>query len=171
MARAYKIYRGEAHPRYRPALERFAEKCAFDPVTGCVLWTGGTTAGRGNSAVYGVFWDKGRREAAHRWSGINIHGLDLDGKQAGHCCPHGPNTLCVQHVAAQTQLENLAEMNGRRKVQQSAREKQFWLFVSLGIEPAPAVQQIEPDDVPFYEPPDWLRPFLKQAENDDACPF
>lgn len=61
MGRPHKIYAGEAHPKYRPALERFAEKCRFDPTTGCVLWTGGTTAGHGNSARYGAFWFEGER--------------------------------------------------------------------------------------------------------------
>jgi hypothetical protein len=77
--------------RARPALERFAEKCRFDPATGCVLWIGGTTAGRGNSALYGSFWFEGSRWFTHRWSAIHIHGIDLGDNQAGHCCPHGPN--------------------------------------------------------------------------------
>lgn len=163
--------RGRFGRSTKPVLERYAEKCRFDPTTGCVLWTGATKAGQGNSARYGGFWYEGEVWAAHRWSGIFIHGLDLEGKQAGHCCPHGPNTLCVQHVIAQTQLENLDEMNTRRKVQQSAHDRQFWLFVSLGIEPAPVVQQVDPDAIPFYEPPTWLRPFLIKRESDNECPF
>jgi hypothetical protein len=155
-------------------LRRFAEKCRFDATTGCVLWTGGTTAGRGNSATYGSFWYEGRRWFAHRWAGVHIHGLNLDSGQAGHCCPGHPNTLCVEHVEAQTQLENLAEMNGRRKVEQSSAERQYWLFVSLGIERLPDAP--EPDafaDVPWYDPPAWLRPFLPEpvAAIDDDCPF
>lgn len=114
----------------KTVLERFAEKCRFDPRTGCVLWIGGTTAGRGNSARYGVFWD-GKRWAAHRWSAIHIHGLTLGEKQAGHTCPCGPNTLCVQHLSGQTQLENLDELNTRLKAKavQSASERQFYLFI------------------------------------------
>lgn len=141
-------------------LKRFAEKCRFDPVTGCVVWEGGTTAGRGNSAVYGSFWYEGRRWFAHRWSGVHIHGLALDGVQAGHCCPHTggkPNTLCVEHVEAQTQAENLDEMHGRRKVEQSSAERQYWLFVQLGIEREPEAYVPDPEGIPFHEPPEWFR--------------
>lgn len=156
----------------KSSLSRFAEKCQFDPTTGCVLWTGGTSAGRGNTARYGVFWDEGARWFAHRWSAVNIHGIALGENQAGHCCPHGSNTLCIQHVKAQTQLENLEELNGRLKARQTAQERQFYLFVQLGIEPPPAPPpEIDSDAVPFYEPPEWLRPFLQSPENDDDCPF
>lgn len=173
MARARKIYRGEEHPAYRPALARFAEKCRFDPVTGCVLWIGGTSAGRGNSARYGAFWYEGVRWAAHRWSAVHIKGLALGTNQAGHCCPHGSNTLCVEHVTGQTQLENLDELHGRLKAKalQSARDKQLWLFVSIGIEPAPRVQEISADAVPFHEPPEWFKPFVPKPEKDNDCPF
>jgi hypothetical protein len=173
MARPNKIYRGEENKSYRPALERFAEKCRFDPTTGCVLWTGGTTAGRGNSARYGSFWFEGSRWFAHRWSAVHIKGLALGENQAGHNCPCGPNTLCVEHVTGQTQLENLDELNARlkAKAQQSSTDKQFWLFVSIGIEPAPAVQAVDPEAVPFYEPPEWFKPFMPKQENSDDCPF
>jgi len=167
MARPNKIYQGEENHRYRPALERFAMKCRFDPLTGCVLWTGGTSAGHGNSARYGAFWYAGERWAAHRWSAVHIKGLALGSNQAGHCCPAGPNTLCVEHVTGQTQLENLDELNGRlkAKAQQSSADRQHWLFVAIGIEQAPAGQEIHPDAVPFYEPPEWLKPFMSAMEN------
>lgn len=155
-----------------PALQRFAAKCEFDPATGCVLWRGGKTQGRGNTAVYGSFWADGRRWFAHRWAGVHIHGLNLDGVQAGHCCPHGPNTLCVQHVVAQTQAENLAELNARLHGAQDARDRQYWLFVQLGIERAPPAATIITDDVPFYTPPQWLVDHgVKVAQDDDDCPF
>lgn len=164
---------GKLNPSYRPALERFAEKCRFDATTGCVLWIGGTTAGRGNSARYGSFWYEGERWAAHRWSAIHIKGLKLGTNQAGHCCPCGPNTLCVEHVTGQTQIENLDELNTRLKAKavQSANERQFYLFISLGMEPAPAQQVVDPDAVPFYAPPAWFRPFMLALEKKDDCPF
>lgn len=164
---------GIENPNYRPALERFAEKCRFDPTTGCVLWTGGTTAGRGNSARYGSFWFDGVRWYAHRWSAIYIKGFNLGNNQAGHCCPHGPNTLCVEHVTGQTQLENLNELNSRRKAkaQQSSTDKQFWLFVALGIKQIAEPVEPDPDAIPFYEPPEWFKPFMPKTETDDACPF
>lgn len=168
----------DAKGRVQPidALQRFAAKCDFDPVTGCVLWRGGTTQGRGNTAVYGSFWFEGRRWFAHRWSGVHIHGLNLDGVQAGHCCPYGPNTLCVEHVAGQTQAENLAELHERnaetRRVQQSSVERQYWLFVSLGIEREPEAEPHEfTDEIPFYEPPEWFRPFYKPPVFEDDVPF
>lgn len=161
----------EAAERQALALQRFRDKCEFDPGTGCVLWAGGTTAGRGNSAVYGAFWYEGRRWFAHRWAAVHIHGLPVAGMQVGHCCPSGPNTLCVQHLTPQTVAENMAEMHGRRAegVAQTANERQFWLFVSLGLEPAPAIAASENDSVPFFTPPKWL---VDDAVNPDVdCPF
>lgn len=159
----------------RSALERFAEKCRFDPLTGCVLWTGGTTAGRGNSARYGSFWYEGNRWYAHRWAAIYIHGINLGENQAGHTCPCGPNTLCVEHVTGQTQLENLAELNGRLKAQQSAADRQHYLFIELGIEPEPPKPEVDLNAVPFYDPPQWLKPYLPIRESEgslsDDCPF
>lgn len=159
------------------ALTRFAAKCTFDATTGCVRWIGGTTQGRGNSATYGSFWFEGRRWFAHRWSAVHIHGLNVDGVQVGHCCPHTggkPDTLCVEHVEGQTQLENLAELNGRRRlVDQSAAERQYWLFVSLGIEQSPETYEPGTNDIPFYEPPAWFRqarPDYVLPELSD-CPF
>jgi hypothetical protein len=158
------------------ALARFADKCEFDPTTGCVLWRGGTTSGRGNTASYGSFWYDGRRWFAHRWAAVHIHRLAVNDMQVGHCCPAGPNTLCVQHLEPQTQLDNLAEQAGRmaaRRLEQSADERQHWLFVSLGIrEPAPALIA-DPDAIPFHQPPGWLLPYLRPrpGENGDGCPF
>jgi len=158
-------------------LQRFAEKCEFDPVTGCVLWRGGTSGGQGNSTRYGVFWDSGR-VFAHRWAAVHIHGIDLGSDEAGHCCPHGPNSLCVQHLTGQTKAENVAERNTRvAKANQAAATRQFWLFKQLGIyepEPESENQNLEPGfaDIPFHEPPAWLRPYMRPTEaNDDDCPF
>lgn len=165
--------------RYRPGrlvpragidatpLQRFAHFCDFDPCTGCVVWTGATTSGRGNSAVYGAFRCPivGRKVYAHRWSAANIHGLNIDGVQVGHCCPHTggkPNTLCVEHVQPQTQLENLAEQIARGAgavglcKAQANDERQHWLFVSLGIRQSEPVYVPPTDAIPFYEPPRWF---------------
>jgi hypothetical protein len=160
------------------ALQRFASKCEFDATTGCVLWRGGTTQGRGNTATYGSFWYEGRRWFAHRWSGVHIHGLALDGVQAGHTCPCGPNTLCVEHVAGQTVAENMAEQIARlgpvgKRVEQSSAERQYWLFVQLGIEREPeSPARDDSADIPWYEPPEWFRPFMPApVAIDDDCPF
>lgn len=165
---------GMKNPNWRPALERFAEKCEFDPTTGCVLWKGGTSNGKGNSTRYGVFWAEGRRVFAHRWAAVNIHGIDLGSDEAGHCCPGRPNSLCVQHLEGQTKAANIAERNTRvAKAVQSADTRQFYLFQQLGIyEPDPAMEQSisELNSIPFFEAPEWFRPFMRKATDDD-CPF
>lgn len=142
-------------------LRRFAEKCEFDATTGCVLWRGGTTRGRGNSATYGSFWAEGRRWFAHRWAAIHIHGLDLGDDTVGHRCNR---TLCVQHLERQTISANVAERNTRVAsiARQSNEQKQFWLLVERGYEPEPPQAESDPEAIPFHEPPDWLRPFLPQ---------
>lgn len=162
------------------AHERFRAKCRFEPRTGCVLWTGGTTRGRGNTATYGSFWYEGRRWFAHRWAAAFIHGLDVDGLQVGHCCPNmpdgKPNTLCVEHVTGQTQAENLAELNdrlARARCEQSADVRQQWLFVEIGLlEPEPLHDPATlADEMPWYDPPEWLGlPPTERPEFDD-CPF
>lgn len=156
------------------ALARFAAKCRFDPTTGCVLWTGGTSAGRGNTTRYGRFRDDGFAWYAHRWAAVHIHGLDLGKGEAGHCCPHGPNSLCVQHLAPTTKADNVAERNTRvaaaKRAEQSGTTRQFWRPVERGYEELPDPPAIDAGDVPFYDPPEWLLPFM--ANNDPGdCPF
>ena len=153
-----------------PAIERFAAKCAFDPVTGCVMWVGGKTSGRGHGEPYGSFWFEGERWFAHRWAAMHIHGFEITGLQVDHCCPAGPSTLCVQHVkpepaAVNRQLQNLRPGRGF----QTLTTRQWWFFVTKGIEEEPVRERIE-DGIPFHQPPAWLRPFLKQ-EIFDECPF
>lgn len=164
-----------AENRGKTPLERFAEKCEFDPLTGCVVWTGATQAGQGNTTRYGSFWDQGRSIRAHRWAAVHIHGIELGTDEAGHCCPHGPNSLCVQHLEGQRKADNIAERNTRvAKANQTAETRQFYLFKQLGIlEPEPEIDRLmdELNNVPFYEPPEWFRPFIKKANNDDDCPF
>lgn len=153
------------------ALARFSAKCRFDPVTGCVLWTGGNTSGHGNTARYGSFWYGGRRWFAHRWAAVHIHKIVVADRQVGHCCPGVPDTLCVQHIEPQTMLENLAEQRARLGgvcVSQSAAERQHWLFVERGFTRLPEPAEHAVDGVPFFSPPDWL---AAQQEAGDDCPF
>lgn len=141
------------------ALERFARKCAFDPVTGCVMWIGGQTSGHGHNQPYGSFWFEGRHWLAHRWAAHFIHGFDITGLQVDHCCPDGPSTLCVQHLKPETAAVNrmLQHLRPGRTVQ-SLSTRQYWLFVERGFEPyEPPVRNCE--GVPFFTVPDWLRPF------------
>lgn len=156
----------------KTALQRFAEKCAFDPFTGCVMWIGGTTHGHGNCSPYGSFWDAGRRWFAHRWAAHHIHGLDIDGKPVGHNCPCGPSTLCVQHLAGMTREENqeMIKTNPGR-VNQDIETRRYWVYVAVGLEEYRPAEREVPDDFPFHEPPAWLVPFMPKAEVFDDCPF
>jgi hypothetical protein len=161
----------ELRGRSRPALERFAEKCAFDPVTGCVMWIGTTTAGHGHNEPYGRFWFEGMFWLAHRWAAVHIHGQEIGGLQVDHCCPAGPSTLCVQHLKPETSEVNRELQHTRPgRAFQDLRTKQYWLLVSIGAEPFEAKAR-ELDGVPFFNPPAWLAPFLTKPESSDACPF
>lgn len=124
-----------------PAIDRFRSFCEFDARTGCVIWTGGTTSGRGHSQPYGSFWFEGRRWFAHRWAALHIHGYAIDDMQVDHNCPCGPRTLCVQHVKPETPETN--------------REYQ-WIRRQVGLLPQPPVGEVDEDEIPFHLPPDWL---------------
>lgn len=145
-------------------LERFAKYLRFDATTGCVLWTGGTCSGRGHTSPYGAFWFEGKRWSAHRWAAKFIHGLEIDGLHVDHNCPHTgglPNTLCVEHLQAITNAENVKLQHSR-----------YWVHVQVGLELEPPVYTPEEDAIPFYEPPAWLvelQPALKVVASD--CPF
>lgn len=155
----------------KTALQRFAEKCAFDPATGCVMWTGGTTSGRGHNEPYGSFWFEGARWFAHRWSAAFIHGFDISGVQVDHNCPCGPSTLCVEHVRPlSAEINRLLQNQRPGRCYQDLTTKQYWLFVERGIEPYEPIPRDVPD-IPFFDPPAWLRPFLQKQEVSDDCPF
>ena len=152
-------------------LERFRAYCQFDATTGCVLWIGGTTAGRGKTANYGAFWYEGRRWAAHRWAAAHIHGLELaPGVQVDHCCPPHragpepllPNPLCVQHLQAASNAENTALRDQRR----------LWLLTQKGYLEAPPLfaELVAPEGVPFHVPPAWLG-LDTSVKSADDCPF
>jgi hypothetical protein len=134
-------------------MERFAAKCEFDAATGCVMWTGGTTQGRGHSAPYGSFKDGGRRWFAHRWAAKHIHGLDIDGYQVDHCCPHTegrPNTLCVQHLQAVTHYEHVALEQRRNNI-----------YIQVGLLDAEPLFEPDESAPARFDPPEWfirLRP-------------
>lgn len=130
-------------------LERFRKYLRFDACTGCVLWTGGTTQGRGHTAPYGSFWFEGRRWFAHRWAAKYIHGIEIEGLQVDHCCPHTggkPNTLCVEHLQAVTLLENVA-----------LQQRRHWIHTQVGILPTEPGYEEDPEAVPFFLPPAWLQ--------------
>lgn len=140
-------------------LTRFLSKCEFDAATGCVVWTAGTTQGRGHSVPYGSFWHE-RRWTAHRWAAKHIHGLHIDDPttQVDHNCPPyragfdplPPNTLCVAHLQVVPATIN--------------RELQ-WIRAQVGLDPLPPAYADDPDALPFHAPPDWWRAWLTRSEN------
>ena len=157
--------------RFKSPLERFAEKCAFDPVTGCVMWIGALGKGQGHNEPYGRFWDDNFMWWAHRWAAMNIHGFEITGRQVDHWCPFGPSTLCVEHVKPETAQVNRQLQHLRPgRAFQDLTTKQYWLFVHIGIETLPERFRFTPADIPFadpgdfelFEPPEWLRPFMEK---------
>lgn len=130
----------------KTALERFKEKCEFNPVTGCVIWKGARTRGQGKTRWYGRFWDGKKHVLAHRWAAEHIHGLDLSDPdtQVDHCCPCGPDTLCVEHLQTATGAQNLAY---------------YWIRVEVGLyEDHPQQESLEPlINIPWYSEPEWLK--------------
>lgn len=155
-------------------LERFAEKCAFDPYTGCVMWIGGQTSGQGHSEPYGYFWFDKRMILAHRWSAEHIHGFAIDGMQVDHNCPAGASTLCVQHVKPETSEVNRFLQHSRPgRAFQDLGTRQHWLFVQKGIRTLEPIERT-PAEHPYFKPPEWLLPFLpdyQPMEIDDGIPF
>jgi hypothetical protein len=156
-------------------LERFRKYCQFDATTGCVLWIGGVAMGRGKSAPYGSFWAEGRRWFAHRWAAHHIHGLDIEGMHVDHCCepwraggtePLLPNTLCVQHVQAKTNRDNVMLAHERRK----------WVLTQKGYyEPPPLFAELqapaEYHAVPMHVAPAGLGLDSTVNSADEDCPF
>lgn len=146
-------------------LDRFRKFCRFEPETGCVVWTGGQSAGRGHHVKYGVFWFEGRRWFAHRWSAKFIHRLEIEDHDVDHCCHtiSKPNTLCVEHLAAETPARN--------------RELQFqrtMIHLQVGILQYEDVYGLPPSDdnlIPFYSPPAWLGIKEETQHGRDHCPF
>lgn len=150
------------------ALSRFRRYCRHEPETGCVVWTGGQTKGRGHHVPYGAFWFAGRRWFAHRWAAKFIHGLDIHEMQTDHCCPNTPrpNTLCVEHLQSLTLKDHL---------QLSAVRKRM-IYLQVGLEQyedcyggPPHVPGDELFDIPFYPEPAWLRAGDYHGPAD--CPF
>ncbi len=120
------------------ALQRFLAKCAFNPQTGCVTWTGGTTCGHGKNQRYGSFWFEGKRWTAHRWSAKHIHGLEINGLDVDHTCG---NTLCQHHLQAIPGSENT---------------KWYWIRVEKGVFEYEPPHAVDDAGIPFYWPPAYL---------------
>lgn len=139
------------------ALVRFRKFCRFEPETGCVIWIGGTTSGRGHHSPYGSFKFARRRWLAHRWAAKFIRGLDIEGLQVDHWCPHipHPNTLCVEHGKPITLLENVELQHAR-----AFENRRTGIHLQVGILRYDDVYgpraERDPDLIPFFNPPAWL---------------
>jgi hypothetical protein len=148
------------------ALVRFSAKCRHEPETGCVVWTGGRTMGRGHHVPYGAFKFAGRRWFAHRWAARYIQGLDIDAYQVDHCCPNipVPNTLCVEHLQALTPARNRELQHMRRKL---------YIHLQVGLlryEDVYGSDAAELEDlIPFHPTPAWL--IKGETRGPDDCPF
>ena len=146
-------------------MQRFISFCRFEPETGCVVWMGGKTQGRGHHVPYGAFWFEGRRWSAHRWAAKYIHGLDIDTLDVDHCCDTipRPNTLCVQHLQALTPAQNRELQTRRRYTHLQVGLLRYEDVYGPSLEP-------DTDLVPYYSPPAWLG--IKGAIDErNACPF
>lgn len=149
----------KGNPGYRDRrlltpLDRFRRFCRFEPETGCVVWTGGTTNGRGHHIPYPAFWFEGRRWFGHRWAAKYIHNLDIDSFHIDHCCPNIaiPNTLCVEHLQCLTLRDNVLLQHERRK---------RFIQLEVGLLTyedvyGPQLDDVE-DRIPFYDEPLWLK--------------
>ncbi len=155
-------------------MERFLSFCRFQPETGCVLWDGGTTCGRGHHIPYPSFWFDGKRWLGHRWAAKFIHGLDIENYHVDHYCPELiiPNTLCVAHLQTKTLLENVKLQHQRRK---------HFIHLEVGLTQYREVYGHEPgapepeSAIPFFTPPAWFAAAIQGPTHerlaDTACPF
>lgn len=152
-------------------LERFRSYCRFEPETGCVLWVGARTMGRGHNVPYPAFWFEGRRWFGHRWAAKYIHGLDIDSFHVDHRCPHIPipNTLCVEHLQCITPKRN-------RELQFERRRAFIHMQVGLlayhdvyGTDALP--EPLDETLIPFHQPPTWLGMTKGKTDDPELCPF
>lgn len=115
-------------------IARFLRLCAEDS-SGCLVWMGAKSRGRGNTAWYGSFTVKGKTVRAHKFYAVavlgqrpqtGIHHLDHD------CC----NSLCVRHVECVPAMVNL---------------KLRWIRVQVGID-----EDIDRDELVRNRMQNWL---------------
>ena len=84
-----------------PEVERVVRAIERDPESGCWTWTRST-----NGVGYGMFFLRGQRHYAHRFTYAQVAGPIPPGFVIDHLCR---NTLCCnpEHLEAVTHLENV----------------------------------------------------------------
>src|SRR3546814_4772622 len=103
---------------------------------------------------FGRFWYDGANVLTHRWAAEHIHGLPVAGRDV---IPDCGNPLCVQHLSSHPSGDS------------TERRKQ-WVYLRVGLlEPEPS-RDPDPEAVPFFLKPDWLRAFDPEQET-NADPF
>jgi len=103
-------------------IARFLNMCVEDPTTGCLIWAGAQSRGRGNTAWYGSFTPTGCHSVrAHKFYAVSVLGLrpKTDLHHLDHTCT---NSLCVRHVECVPVSVNLALR---------------WIRVQVGLDPSP----------------------------------
>lgn len=113
--------------RTRSFWDRFWAK--VDPASmadlfACWIWIGATVWSRGKLAKYGKIWRDRRHVLAHRAVCELYHGPPPTADhEAGHICPAGENSLCVNpaHVEWQSPEENYQRQKENRKRIETSR--------------------------------------------------
>lgn len=163
--------RPDPSPEYiAKSIERFKKFCRFDPGTGCVIWTGSTSMGRGKSAPYPHFWFNGEKWWGHRFAAKYIHGLDIEGLDVDHCCSDRtaavshPDTLCVEHLQA-------LEPHRNRELQ----TRRMFIHLEVGLEDYEEIYRGYPEEpftqIPYYPMPSWLKPAGDPDDDRTQPPF
>lgn len=80
---------------------RFFGKVSFEPMSGCLLWTGARTV-RG----YGHLTVDSRHWTAYRFSWVHVHGALPDEVEIDHIC-HNPSCVNPDHLRIATHAENM----------------------------------------------------------------
>jgi len=129
----------------KTSIERFKDKCEFQPGSGCVLWQGATAANSAGDTRSPRFRDGGKVWAARKWAAVHIHGLEVgEGMIVVNSCGED---RCVQHVSAIVPGFNV---------------RQHWLLTDYGYlerEPEESREASRPrhDGPAIHEVPEWLK--------------
>lgn len=101
-------------------IARFLRLCVEDHSSGCLIWAGAKSRGRGNTAWYGSFGPTGQNSVrAHKFYGVAVLGLrpQTELHHLDHLCP---NSLCVRHIECVPISVNL---------------KLRWIRIQVGADP------------------------------------